>query len=120
MAKQPPGPPMTLGNIRNSCRRYSPKRAVCEARNVDGRAAVIGDLTFNGGRTMKSSRWLIVSRHARAPAKALGASCLALWTVAIAVAATPAIADEAPNRIRIEYAPPKSQNYQPPGRSPEG
>ncbi|MFZ0114463.1 MAG: hypothetical protein WAL15_08915, partial [Xanthobacteraceae bacterium] len=31
---------------------------------------------------------LIVSRRARAPAKALGASCLALWTVAIAVAAT--------------------------------
>jgi hypothetical protein len=75
---------------------------------------MIGDLTFTGGRTMKSFRWLIVSRHAQAPAKALGASCLALWIGAIAVTATPASADEAqPNRIRIEYVPPKSQNYQP-------
>jgi Putative metallopeptidase len=73
---------------------------------------MIGDLPFSGGRIMKSSRWLIILRHAQAPAKALGASCLALWTVAIAVAATPAIADEVPNRIRIEYAPPKSENYQ--------
>ena len=52
----------------------------------------------------------IVSRH---PVKAVGASLLAFWIVAMAVAAPPAIADEVPNRIRIEYAPPKSQNYQP-------
>ena len=54
----------------------------------------------------------IVPTAARA-ANALAASLLALWIVAIAVAATPAIADEAPNRVRIEYASPKSQKYQP-------
>ena len=30
----------------------------------------------------------------------------------MAETAPPAIADEVPNRIRIEYAPPKSENYQ--------
>ena len=51
----------------------------------------------------------IVSRH---PVKAVGAPLLAFLIVAME-AAPPAIADEVPNRIRIEYAPPKSQNYQP-------
>jgi hypothetical protein len=52
----------------------------------------------------------IVSRH---PVKAVGAPLLAFLIVAMAEAAPPAIADEVPNRIRIEYALPKSQNYQP-------
>ena len=53
----------------------------------------------------------IVSRHAPA-AKASGALLLAFWIVAMAAAAPPASADEAPNRINIEYAPPKNKNYQ--------
>ena len=38
--------------------------------------------------------------------------CLALWFIAIAAASYPARADEAPNRIRIEYVHPQSKNYQ--------
>ncbi len=48
----------------------------------------------------------------RRPAKVLGASLVAFWIVAMAEAASPASADEQPNRIRIEYALPESGNYQ--------
>ena len=61
---------------------------------------------------MTSSRRLTGSGHPWAPAKTFGAACLAFWTVAIIAATCPASADEQPNRIRIEYAPPKSENYQ--------
>ena len=53
----------------------------------------------------------IVSRHPPA-AKAPGALLLAFWIVATPAAAPPAIADEAPNRINIEYSSPKGENYQ--------
>jgi hypothetical protein len=52
----------------------------------------------------------IVSRH---PVKAVGAPLLAFLIVAMAEAAPPAIADEAPNRIRIEYAPPRARIISP-------
>ena len=48
----------------------------------------------------------------RRPAKVLGASLVAFWIVAMAEAASPASADEQPDRIRIEYALPESGNYQ--------
>jgi hypothetical protein len=46
----------------------------------------------------------------RRPVKAVGASLVAFLIVAMTEAAPPAIADEVPNRIRIEYASPKSKN----------
>ena len=51
----------------------------------------------------------IVSRR---PAKALGASLVAFWIVAMAESASPASADAQPNRIRFEYALPESGNHQ--------
>ncbi len=51
----------------------------------------------------------IVSRRL---AKALGASLVAFWIVAMAESASPASADAQPNRIRYEYALPESGNYQ--------
>ena len=53
----------------------------------------------------------IVPRQPRAT-KALALSLLAFWIIVMAAAASPAIADEAPNRVRIEYTPPKSPKYQ--------
>jgi hypothetical protein len=53
----------------------------------------------------------IAPRQLRAT-KALAFSLLAFWIIVMAAAASPAIADEAPNRVRIEYAPPKSPKYQ--------
>jgi hypothetical protein len=61
----------------------------------------------------------IVPRQPRAT-KALALSLLAFWIIVMAAAASPAIADEAPNRIRIEYAPPQEPELSAPGRSPEG
>ena len=53
----------------------------------------------------------IVPRPPRA-AKALAPSLLTFWIIVMAAAASPAIADEAPNRVRIEYALPQTANYQ--------
>src|SRR6476646_7125630 len=53
----------------------------------------------------------LVPRQPRAT-KALALSLLAFWIIVMAAAVSPAIADEAPNRVRIEYAPPKSPKYQ--------
>jgi hypothetical protein len=60
---------------------------------------------------MKSSCRSTVSQHSEPPTKALGTLCLALWVFAIGATACPARAEEVPNRIRIEYESPKSQNY---------
>ena len=53
----------------------------------------------------------IVPRRPRVT-KALALSLIAFWIIVMAAAASSAIADEAPNRVRIEYAPPKSPKYQ--------
>jgi hypothetical protein len=60
---------------------------------------------------MRSSRCSVVLRHLIS-ANTLARSCLALWFITVGAAAFPASADEAPNRIRIEYEPPKSKNYE--------
>jgi hypothetical protein len=57
----------------------------------------------------KSSRCSAVLGH---PVNTLITSCLALCFIAVGAAVFPASADEAPNRIRIEYVPPQSKNYQ--------
>ena len=41
----------------------------------------------------------------------LTTSCLSLWFVVMAAVGCPAMAEEQPNRIRIEYEAPKSENY---------
>ena len=62
---------------------------------------------------MKSSRWPTASQCAWDRVMPLGASCLAVCIVLIASAAIPASADEArPNRIHIEYVPPKNPENQ--------
>jgi Putative metallopeptidase len=62
---------------------------------------------------MESSRWSAVSQHVRIRVTPLGMSCLALWIALVAMPASTASADEQrPNRIRIEYVPPKDHNYQ--------
>jgi hypothetical protein len=62
--------------------------------------------------TMNSSRRLTGSRRTPALQKTLAAASLALCSFAIGMASGPASADEAPNRIRIEYQPPKSKKYE--------
>jgi hypothetical protein len=62
---------------------------------------------------MKSSRCSAASQYAQARSALLGASCLAVSIAVTALAAIPASADEArPNRIHIEYVPPKSPENQ--------
>jgi hypothetical protein len=62
---------------------------------------------------MKSPRCSAASQYARARSAVLGASCLAVSIAMTALAAIPASADEArPNRIHIEYVPPKSPENQ--------
>jgi hypothetical protein len=59
----------------------------------------------------KSSRCSVVLGHPISVNKLI-TSCLALWFITVGAAVFPASADEAPNRIRIEYVPPHTNNYQ--------
>ena len=62
---------------------------------------------------MKSPRCSAASQYAQVRSALLGASCLAVSIAVTALAAIPAGVDEArPNRIRIEYVPPKSPENQ--------
>jgi hypothetical protein len=62
---------------------------------------------------MKSPRCSAASQYARARSALLAASCLAVSIAVTVLAAIPASADEArPNRIHIEYVPPKSPENQ--------
>ena len=62
---------------------------------------------------MKSPRCSAASQYAQVRSALLGASCLAVSIAVTALAAIPAGADEArPNRIHIEYVPPKSPENQ--------
>src|SRR5581483_3678359 len=63
-------------------------------------------------RTMSSSHRSRHSAHPQVPTNTLGTFCLALCILAIAASSHPASGAEAPNQIRIEYEPPKSDNYQ--------
>jgi hypothetical protein len=63
------------------------------------------------GKHMKSSSRSTVLQHSWPPAKVLDTLGVALWTFAIATAAGPAVADDAPNRIQIDYAVPKSKDH---------
>jgi hypothetical protein len=69
--------------------------------------------SFIGESMMKSSRWSAVLLHVWSRLTPWGALYLALWIVLIMSAAIPASADDArPNRIHIEYVPPKSPENQ--------